>query len=99
MIKYEMKVEIADNEKVRNLIEESYLNSNGKLTKGGKIIFEKGGEEFEELKNLNKNTIKISNQELILGTLRCIVEERDDSITIKPISLYCVDADGKYSFY
>jgi hypothetical protein len=98
MLKYEMKVEISDQEKLNELIETSYTE-NGRLTKKGTVTLNGEHENYSDFKNLDGNIVKLSNQDLIIGTLRCIVVENENSISLKPVSMYYVKQDGKYSFY
>ena len=103
MVKYEVKMELDNSDLLKSLIEKTYFE-NGNLGKinGNKnfITIDNTFEIYNELKELTNSSIKISNQEIIDGTIRFIVtEEGDNNIKLEPISIYCVKEDDKYSFY
>ncbi len=102
MVKYEVKMELDNSDLLKSLIEKSYFD-NGNLGKinGNKnfITIDNTFEIYNELKELTNSSIKISNQEIIDGTIRFMVTEEDDNIKLEPISIYCVKEDDKYSFY
>jgi hypothetical protein len=102
MVKYEVKMELDNSDLLKSLIEKSYFD-NGNLGKinGNKnfITIDNTFEIYNELKELTNSSIKISNQEIIDGTIRFMVTEDDNNIKLEPISIYCVKEDDKYSFY
>jgi hypothetical protein len=102
MVKYEVKMELDNSDLLKSLIEKSYFD-NGNLGKinGNKnfITIDNTFEIYNELKELTNSSIKISNQEIIDGTIRFMVTEDDNNIKLEPISIYCVKEEDKYSFY
>ena len=104
MLKHEIKVEFNNSEIWKSIIEKSYFEDGemGKIK--GKNNFISLTESVDEevhsiLKGLNNTTIKISNQEIIDGTLRFLVEEESEQIKLYPVSIYCIKEEDKYSFY
>lgn len=102
MVKYEVKMELDNSNLLKSLIEKAYFD-NGNLGKinGNKnfITIDETSKIYNELKELTNSSIKISNQEIIDGTIRFMVTEDGDNIKLEPISIYCVKEDDKYSFY
>jgi hypothetical protein len=102
MVKYEVKMELDNSDLLKSLIEKSYFD-NGNLGKinGNKnfITIDNTFEIYNELKELTNSSIKISNQEIIDGTIRFMVTEDDNNIKLEPISIYCVKEEDIYSFY
>jgi len=101
-MKYELKIEYKDNDQLKSLINKSYFDNgnNGKLK--GKTSFlkiEKEDPLFVVFKGLNNATTKIVNDELIDGTMRCVVDENTEIIQLYPINNYCIVEQEKYSFY
>lgn len=104
-MKNEIKVEFGNKEILENLIKKSYFE-------GGQMGRLLGQKNFIQLtpqvddvvytvtKGLHNATIKLTNSELIDGTLRFIIEDINDEIKLIPISMFCiVDENQKYSFY
>jgi hypothetical protein len=102
MVKYEVKMELDNSDLLKSLIEKSYFD-NGNLGKinGNKnfITIDNTFEIYNELKELTNSSIKISNQEIIDGTIRFMVTNENDLVKLEPISIYCVKEEDKYSFY
>ena len=48
---------------------------------------------------LHNVTTKITNDEVIEGTMRFIVDESQGEVRLYPISIYCIKDQEKYSFY
>lgn len=102
MIKQEIKVELSNNDKLNELIQKTYFSSGQK----GRIL---GGKQktykienkvnYKIFKGLNNLTAKITNKDLIEGTMRFIVSEKNDEIELIPISVYCIVDNDKYIFY
>lgn len=102
MIKQEIKIELSDILSIRDLIEKSYFED-GQF---GKIVNNKFFLEIKEtdinydfFKGLNNVTVKISNDEIIDGFMRFIIDESDEKIKLYPISIYCIKENEKYIFY
>jgi hypothetical protein len=103
-MKSEIKVELNSTQSLTNLIQEAYF-SNGQMGKiDGKnhhlqITPEVDDIFYTVIKGLDRATIKVTNP-MIDGTLRCVVEDREE-LRIYPINTYCIvdETNKKYSFY
>lgn len=101
-MKYELKIEIKDKSQISKVIEESYFNdgTKGKLVgKKSSFKIEKDDPLFIVFRGLNNMTAKIMNEDLIDGSVKCVVDESEDMISLFPINPYCIIEDQKYSFY
>lgn len=103
MVKHEIKVELDNSEDLLNLIQKAYFegDSNGKIHgKEHFITIEESDEVNSSIfKGLNNGTVKISNSEVIDGTMRFIVDETSGETRLYAISIYCIKEDEKYIFY
>ena len=101
-MKYELKIEFKDNQQLEKVIQKSYFEDGtlGKLV-GKKDYITIGSEDplFIIFRGLNNITVKILNEEMIDGTMRCVVDEKTDIINLYPVNNYCIVEDKKYSFY
>lgn len=102
MVKHEIKVEISQAENLRNIIEKAYYEDGfgGKLIgkKHYLVIDEDDDVNYTIFKGLNNATVKVTNEEVIDGSMRFVVDESEGDIRLYPISIYCVKED-RYSFY
>jgi hypothetical protein len=100
-MKYEMKIEIDRKKELKSVIEKSYFDeNNGKLCgKRYSIKIDKKDPIYIMLKGLNNMTVRVTNEELIDGTARFIVDEDDNHVCLIPCSIYCIVENEKYSFY
>lgn len=104
-MKSEIKIEFTQTKELRKLIEKSYFEKGykGKLISKNNFIEinEKSNLElFSTLRGLNNATIKVSNQEIIDGNCRFIVDDTGENPRIYPISMYCITDDNKkFIFY
>ena len=101
-MKYELKIEFKDKSQLNQMIEESYFKdgTKGKLVgKKSSIKILKEDPLFIVFKGLNNMTAKILNDELIDGSVRCVVDETSDIINLYTVNPYCILEDEKYSFY
>lgn len=102
-MKNELKIEYTNTNKLQNLIEKAYFGKGqmGKLLGQENFIEVKENDDimFTILKGLDRETIKITNNDIIDGSARFIVEESEKDIKLFPISIYCVNEDENYSFY
>jgi hypothetical protein len=104
-MKSELKLEFNNNDVLNNLIQKSYFEEGQMGRLSGKKNFIEVTPDLDDilhtiLKDLNNATVKISNPDLIDGSCRFIVSERNNEIKIKPISIFCIkDETGRYSFY
>ena len=101
-MKYELKIEFKHNQELESAIQKSYFENDtlGKLTgKKGFVTIQKEDPHFIIFRGLNNMTVKLINEDLIDGSMRCIVDEYEDIINLFPINSYCIIEDEKYSFY
>ena len=100
-MKYEMKIEFDRVLELKNLINKSYFeNNNGKLNgKDQYLKIDTNDPIYLMLKGLNNMTIRITNEELIEGSARFVVDEHINHINLLPCSIYCIIENSKYSFY
>lgn len=101
-MKYELKIEFKDNQQLEQVIQKSYFEDGtlGKLIgKKSHVKIEPDDVLFLVFKGLNNLTIKLINEEMIDGSMRCIVDESETTINLYPINNYCIIEDEKYSFY
>ena len=103
MVKHEIKVELEKSEDLLNLIQKAYFQEglNGKiLGKNHYITIQESDDiNWTIFNGLNNATVKISNSNVIDGTIRFIVDETSGEIRLYPISIYCIKEDEKYIFY
>lgn len=104
-MKNELKVEFSNKQTLNGLIQKAYFEEGkmGRLS-GQKHYIELNPEVddvvYTVAKGLHNATIRITNHDLIDGTFRFIVEDKNDSVKLIPISMFCiVDENQKYSFY
>jgi hypothetical protein len=104
-MKSEIKVEFNNKEILNHLIQKAYFDEGQKGRLSGQRNFIELTPEIDDIlhtivKGLHNATIKITNQDLIDGTFRFIIEDENDTIKLFPISMFCViDENKKYSFY
>ena len=101
-MKYELKIEYKDKSQLDQVIKKSYFEDGTK----GKLIGQKSSLKilkddplFIVFKGLNNMTAKILNEDLIDGSVRCVVDENSEEIKLFPVNPYCIIEDEKYSFY
>lgn len=101
-MKYEMKIEFEKKKELEHVIKKSYFSDeNGKLC-GKKINLkiDKKDPIYIMLRGLNNMTIRITNQEIIDGCVRFVVDDtHENHINLIPCSIYCIIENEKYSFY
>jgi hypothetical protein len=101
-MKYELKIEFKNKSSIDEVVQQSYFEDGtmGKLVgKKSHLKIEKEDPLFIVFKGLNNITVKIINDDLIDGCLRCVVDESTEEIHLYPINNYCIIEDKKYSFY
>jgi hypothetical protein len=103
MIKHEIKVEFSNTEVLKNLIKKAYFEEGymGKIT--GKENYIKVDESVDDIaytifRGLNSVTAKITN-EVVDGAMRFMIDETQGEVRLYPISIYCIEEDGRYIFY
>jgi hypothetical protein len=104
MIKQEIKVEFSNSEALKTLINKAYFEQGqmGKIM--GKENYIKVDESTDDIaytifKGLNSTTAKITNEEVIDGTMRFMIDETQGEVRLYPISIYCIQEESKYIFY
>jgi len=103
MIKHEIKVELNQTESLKSIIKKAYFEE-GQM---GKIVGKKHFIKIEEsddvnytiFNGLNNVTVKITNEEVIDGTMRFVIDESENEVRLYPISIYCIKEEEKYIFY
>jgi hypothetical protein len=101
-MKYELKIEFKENNQLESTIKKSYFEDGtmGKLVgKKAHLTIQKEDPLFIVFKGLNNITAKLTNEDLIDGSMRCVVDEGEDLISLYPVNNYCVVEQEKYSFY
>ena len=101
-MKYELKINIDNTELLESCIQKTYFvwGDRGKISKKrAKIEIDRDSGNWVVLSGLSGLTVKVENEGLIDGTLRCSVVEKKDQITLTPCSIYCIKEGDKYTFY
>lgn len=101
-MKYELKIEFKEKEQLKQIIEKSYFEdgTKGKLVgKKAYLTINQDDPLFIVFKGLNNITAKLTNDEIIDGSMRCVVDENGERINLFPVNNYCVVEHEKYSFY
>jgi len=103
-MKHEIKVEFSNGDILKQIIEKAYFEEGlaGKIM--GKNNFITVSEEIDDIsytifKGLNNATVKITNSELINGSMRFMIDETSGEVRLYPISIYCVKEEERYTFY
>ena len=103
MVKHEIKVEFNNSEALRKIIETAYFDEGF----GGKILGKKHYIKIDEsddinhtiFKDMNNVTVKITNEEVIDGTMRFVIDETEGEVRLYPISIYSIKEENRYIFY
>ena len=100
-MKNEIKIQFDDSKKLSKVIQRSYFEDGtlGKLSKKDTLTIPKEDVLYTILKGMNNLTVKVLNAELVDGSMRFIITEKNDKITLSPISIYCIKEGDRYSFY
>lgn len=101
-MKYELKIEFNDSKSLKKTIEKSYFESGSKgklIGKSDSLKIKSDDVLFVIFKGMNNSTIKITNEKLIDGVMRCVIDETPEEINLFPINNYCIVEQEKYSFY
>jgi hypothetical protein len=101
-MKYELKIEFKDGEQLEKVIQKSYFEDGtlGKLV-GKKSYVTIGSEDPLAIifRGLNNITVKLINEDMIDGSMRCVVDETETDINLYPINNYCIVEYERYLFY
>ena len=103
MVKHEIKVEFNNSEALRKIIETAYFDEGF----GGKILGKKHYITVDEsddinhtiFKEMNNVTVKLTNDEVIDGTMRFVIDETEGEVRLYPISIYSIKEENRYIFY
>lgn len=103
-MKFEMKVELEDNQALETLIQGVYFDDlrNGKLSNKEKMAIRIAKNDPLSIlfRGLDNTIVRGFNSDLIEGTIRFVVNEsKPEEIELIPCSLYCIVENDKYSFY
>lgn len=96
-MKYEIKIEFKDTNFLSKLIETSYKDG-VLIDKTQKITLTEDSPFFNLCKGLSNHTARIWNEELIDGSLRCLIQEEGDVTSLYPCSIKYEMENNKYSF-
>ena len=96
-MKHEIKIEFKDTKLLLDFIKSTYTN--GYLSdRTKKMDFDKDTNIFFLCKGLSNHTVRLWNEEIIDGTLRLIIQENKDTISLYPCSIHYEMDNEKYSF-
>ena len=103
MSKHEIRVELSNSDDLKTIIEKAYFKEGF----GGKILGKKHFIKIDEsddvnhtiFKGLNNATVKVTNEEVIDGAMRFLIDETEGELRLYPISIYCIKEEERYSFY
>lgn len=101
-MKYELKIEFKDSAQLEEAIQKSYFEdgNTGKLIgKRGYVTISSEDPLFIIFRGLNNITVKLINEDMIDGNMRCVVDETDTVINLYPINNYCIVEYERYLFY
>jgi hypothetical protein len=104
-MKSEIKIEFSKKEELKKLIKKaySYEEKIGKLL--NKNVFIEVNNELDDnvygiIKGLNNATIKISNDDIIDGNFRFLIDDTSRNPKLYPISIYYIlDDNDRYIFF
>ena len=96
-MKNELKIDFKENQILKQLLEDTY--NNGVITNTmTKIVFEEDTPNYLLCKGLHNLTVRLWNEDLIDGSLRCIIQEEDSYIYLYPCSIHYEIDNNRYSF-
>jgi hypothetical protein len=100
-MKNELKIEFDSSNGLKELIQKAYFEKNnmGKLMGKHKLEISKDDIVWTILNGMNNLPIKVLNPDIIDGSLRCMVDETNNIVSVIPTSIYCIIEKGKYIFY
>lgn len=103
MIEKEVKVEINNDDILSDLIQKAYFEKGqmGKLM-GDDYCIESSqikDSKIDYLKDLDGSIIKATNENIINGSIRLIVNSSKTGFQLKPVSIYCIEENDKYTLF
>lgn len=103
MVKHEIKVELDKAQDLSALIQKAYYDEgfSGKILHKDHYLTITPDDDINWtiFNGLNNVTVKITNQDIIDGTMRFVIEESNQEIRLYPISIYCIKEEERYIFY
>jgi hypothetical protein len=96
-MKHELKIEYKDTKTFSTFIESSYKDGN-LVNRNNKMIFTKGSTIHSLCKGLSNHTIRLTNDEIIDGSLRLSIQEEGEEVALYPCSIVYEMDSNKYSF-
>lgn len=96
-MKHEIRIDYNDNNNLKEFLSNSY--SNGILKdKNQKLTFDENTNTFNICKGLTNWTVRLYNESLIDGSLRLLIIEEDNMVSLYPCSIFYEITNDKYSF-
>lgn len=94
-----MQIKWDNSNEIEDLINHCYFENqnNGVLINHSSIRIDPQDVNYKILKGLDCD-VKLKNS-VVSGTLRFKKIEHEDSIELRPMSIYCIKEKDKYSFY
>lgn len=96
-MKHELKIEIKDTNLLLEFINNSY-NDGVLIDKTQVLKFDNTTPTYLLCKGLHNLAVRICNEDIIEGCVRCIIQEEEDMINIYPCSIKYEIDNNKYSF-
>jgi hypothetical protein len=96
-MKNELKIDFKETQILKQLLQDSY-NEGVISNTNNKIVFEEDTPNYLLCKGLHNLTVRLWNDELIDGPLRCIIQEEESYISLYPCSIHYEIDNNKYSF-
>lgn len=96
-MKNELKIDFKETQILKQLLQDTYNEGVISNTKN-KIVFEEDTINYQLCKGLHNLTVRLWNDELIDGSLRCIIQEEESHISLYPCSIHYEIDNNKYSF-
>lgn len=96
-MKHELKIEYKDTKTFSTFIKTCY-NEGYLSNKDVKMIFDKSTSIFNLCKGLSNHTIRLTNDEIIEGSMRFSIQEEGDIVALYPCSIFYEMDGNKYSF-
>jgi hypothetical protein len=96
-MKHEIKIEYKDTKALSEFIKSSYEDG-VLMNKNMKLIFDNKSQFYILCKGLSNHTLRLTNDELIEGSLRFSIQEEEDNIVLYPCSIIYEIDNNKYSF-
>src|SRR4051812_20006217 len=96
-MKHELRIEFKDTKILLDFIKSAYDNG-FLIDKTKKLIFDKNSSTYHLCKGLTNLPVRLWNDEIIDGTIRFIIEEEEENVSLYPCSICYEEDNNKYSF-